>query len=443
MRRRAFLRNFGFAAAGAALGLGGARRAWGAVAPSDRVIVAHVGVGGMGNAHVGWFSSFEDVEVAALCDVDKGHLDGTLASLKAKRPNARIDAYGDFRKVLERDDIDVVTCATPDHWHALVATHAMLAGKDVYGEKPLSYSIPEGRAMLNALNAKRRIFQLGTQIHEGENYHRTVELIRGGVVGPVHTVRVWKTGGAPMIEKVPDSEPPKELDYDMWLGPRPQRPYNRQRSHFNFRYFWDYSGGMYADFWCHISDIAFWALNLGSPRTVAARGTLNTQGMAETHEWIDVDLEFENVKYFWTTNPPDLPGCGGRGIGACFIGPKGHLVVDYGSRQIFLDGKEVPGGDIADVPRSIPRSPGHQRNFIECVKSRKLPESNLPYAHNMTVPMHLGLIACKTGRKLTWDGQAERFVNDEEANALVRKTFRDPWSFQESLFAPSSVELKL
>lgn len=425
MRRRAFLRTCGVAAA--ALGLGSTRRARGAVAPSDRVVVAHIGVGGMGNSHVDWFSGFADVETAALCDVDKNRIAQTQAKLKRKRPNATIDAYGDFRRILERDDIDAVTVATPDHWHALIATHAFLAGKDVYGEKPLSYSIPESRAMLNALTAKKRVFQLGTQIHAEENYHRVVELVRSGILGTIHTVRVWKTGGAPVIAKTPDGEAPKELDYEMWLGPRPSRPYNGSRVHFNFRYFWDYSGGTYADFWCHISDIAFWALNLGAPRTVQARGKLNTEGMAETHEWIDVDLEFDGVKYFWTTSIPDVPGAAGRGIGACFIGTKGHLVTDYGSRAIFLDGKEVPNGDVPEVPQSVARSPGHQRNFIECVRSRKLTESNLPYAHNMTIPMHLGLLSFFTGRKLEWNAQTERFVNDPEADKLLEKTFRAPW----------------
>ena len=147
-----------------------------------------------------------------------------------------------------------------------------------------------------AMRRTKRVFELGTQIHAGENYHRVVELVRSGVLGKIHTVRVWKTGGAPYLEATPDRDPPKGLDYDMWLGPRPRRPYNPKRCHFNFRYFWDYSGGQYADFWCHISDIVFWALDLGAPRTVAARGKLNTRGMAETHEWLDVDLEFDGLK---------------------------------------------------------------------------------------------------------------------------------------------------
>ena len=141
-----------------------------------------------------------------------------------------------------------------------------------------------------------------------------------------------------------------------------------------------------------------------------------------------MDFEFDSLKLHWTSSVPDVRGAKGRGIGACFEGTKGHLVTDYGSRALFIDGKEVKGGDMPEIPRSIPRSPGHQRNFLDCVKSRKLTESNLAYAHNMTVPMHLGLISFWMGRPLKWDGKKERFVDDPEADRLLIKPFRSPWS---------------
>lgn len=427
MKRRDFIKQFGKTATACGLGVLFAKSGLMSAPPSDRVTVAHIGVGGMGNSHVNWFSGFSDVNVAALCDLDTQRLNSTHAKLKKKRPDAAIDRVKDFRKIIERKDIDAVTVATPDHWHALISIHAFLAGKDVYSEKPLSYSIPEARAMLTAQKKNRAVFQLGTQIHAGDNYHRVVELVRSGILGKIHTVRVWKTGGAPMIPKVPDQDPPAGLDWDMWLGPRPSRPYNPKRCHFSYRYFWDYSGGVYADFWCHISDIVFWALKLGAPKTIQARGELNTRGMAETHRWLDVDFEFEGLKYYWTTQPPKVPGAAGRGIGAVFEGDKGHLVTDYGSRQIFFKGEKKPVTDVASVARSIPRSPGHQRDFINSVRSRQLTESHLAYAHTMTIPMHLGLIAFWTQRKLHWDGRKERFVNDSRADQYLTKTFRAPW----------------
>ncbi len=434
MKRRDFLKSVGFGIAGAGVGGGlfpGILRAGpgGRICPpSERVVMAIIGIGGMGGAHLNWFSGFDDVEIAALCDVDENHLNRAAENLKKRRPDSKAKLYHDFRKVLDRDDIDAVSIATPDHWHALIATQAFMAGKDAYSEKPLSYTAPESRVMLDAQIKHERVFQLGTQIHAGENYHRVVDLVRSGVLGKIGKVRVWKTGGTPNIAPVADEEPPAHLDWNTWLGPRPERAYNPRRCHFNWRYFWDYSGGHFADFWCHISDIVFWALELGAPRTVAARGELCDKGMGETHKWIDVDLEFDGLDYFWTTKIPDVPGAAGRGIGACFEGEKGHLVTDYGARKIFLNGEEVPGDDLPDVDKTTPRSPGHQRNFVDCVKTRALTESNLAYAHNMALPMHLGLIACKRGEKLRWDGKKERFIEDPEANELLDRTYREPWT---------------
>ena len=162
--------------------------------------------------------------------------------------------------MLDRKDIDAITCATPDHWHAQIATMAFQAGKDVYGEKPLSYDIGEGQMMLRNLEKHKRIFQMGTQIHAGDNYHRVVEIIRSGAIGKVHTVRLWKTGLPPDLGPAQIQTPPKTLNWDMWLGPAPYAEYTPQRCHFTYRYFLDYSGGVFADFWCHIADIMYWSL---------------------------------------------------------------------------------------------------------------------------------------------------------------------------------------
>ncbi|MFQ6098602.1 MAG: Gfo/Idh/MocA family protein, partial [Armatimonadota bacterium] len=276
------------AAVGAAVATPKAR----AVPANEKIVVGHVGVGGMGNAHVNWFSSFPDVEVAAICDVDETHRLATLKRLRSRRPDTKANAYADFREVLDRKDIDAITCATPDHWHALITILAFQAGKDVYSEKPLSHNVAEGRAMLRAGRRYGRVFQLGTQIHAGENYHRVVELVRSGALGDIHTVRIWKTGGSPGLGFVPDGEPPPTLDWNMWLGPAPWHPYNPKRCHHTFRYFWDYSGGVYADFWCHIADIVFWSLGPMTPTTIEARGEEPMDGIANTSRWIDVDYEF-------------------------------------------------------------------------------------------------------------------------------------------------------
>ncbi|NLC56288.1 MAG: Gfo/Idh/MocA family oxidoreductase, partial [Armatimonadetes bacterium] len=332
LSRRSFLIGTGKTLAGIGAGALLAPRRARAASPNEKIVVAHIGVGSMGNAHVSWFAGFPDVEVAAICDVDETHRLETLQRLRQMRPETKAEPVADFRRVLDRPDIDAITCATPDHWHALISILAMQAGKDVYSEKPLSHTFAEAKAMAAACHRYGRVFQLGTQIHEGENYHRVVELVRSGVLGKIHTVRSWKTGGSPGLGYPQESDPPPTLDWDLWQGPAPWRPYTPARCHFTFRYFWDYSGGVYADFWCHITDVVFWALEPKGLHTISARGAVPDDGIADTPKWIDVDYEFDDLKIHWTTAIPDVPGAAGRGIGAQFEGTKGSLVCDYGSR---------------------------------------------------------------------------------------------------------------
>jgi predicted dehydrogenase len=421
MRRRDFLKRAGASAAGLLVLPQWARGA----APSDQIVMGIIGTGGMGGTHTKWFLSHKDVRVDHICDVDDRHAAEKLKRVHKTYGDSRAQATGEFREVLDRKDIDAISTATPDHWHALIACHGFLAGKDVYAEKPLAHNYEEAKAMLALCQREERVFQLGTQIHAGGNYHRVVELVRSGRLGKIHTMHVWKTGGAGIIKKVPDQKPPAHLDYDRWLGPAPERPYNPNRLHHRFRYYQDYSFGVYADFWCHISDIAFWSLGLGAPSRIEARGELQTKGMADTPRWIDVDVAFPQIKYLWRSKRPAAPGKVGKSIGAWFEGEKGSLVTEYGKRGIYLDGKELQ--DLPDVPKSVPRSPGHQRNFLDCVKSRKLTESNLPYAVKMTAPMFFGRISLLLGRALQWDAKKEQFVGDAEANQMLGRTRRKPW----------------
>jgi predicted dehydrogenase len=393
-------------------------------APSDKVRVAHIGLGGMGNEHMGWFAKLPQVDIVALCDVDEEHLNSTFKRLQEFHPDTKAQLYGDFRKVLERKDIDAVTVATPDHWHAPIATLAFQAGKDVYGEKPLSYSVREGQIMLKNLNRYDRVFQLGTQIHAGNNYHRAVEIIRSGAIGKVHTVRVWKTGFSPGLGKPAIQAPPKNLNWDMWLGPAPYADYFPERCHFTYRYFLDYSGGVFADFWCHICDVVWWAIQPTGLKSVVARGE-KTDGIADAPKWLDADMEFDNLKLHWTNQIPDVPGAAGKHIGAYFEGEKGTVLVDYNTTQVTIGGQVTD--DLPSVPITIERSPGHQQNFIDAVKSRKLAESNLAYAREMTLPMHLALISWRLNRKLEWNAKKEKFRGDKEANAFLYREPRKGW----------------
>jgi predicted dehydrogenase len=420
MQRRQFIKQSSIAAMGFAFLPGRAPR----VAASDRVRLAIVGVGGMGNNHLKWFAALPEVEVVALCDVDKDHLESSLKALSTLNPQSRAQGYSDFRQVLDRKDIDAISCATPDHWHAQIATLAFEAGKDVYGEKPLSYDVGEGRRMLKALNRHNRVFQMGNQIHAGDNFHRVVEIIRSGSLGKVQKVRLWKTGSPPDLGPAVVQAPPPSLDWDMWLGPAPYTDYTPQRCHFTYRYFLDYSGGVFADFWCHIADVVYWSLDPQGLKTIEARGQ-TPKGFNDAPEWLDVDYEFDGLTLHWTHEPPDVPGAAGRGIGAYFEGEKGSLLCDYNSRLITINGETVQ--DLPDVPISLERSPGHQQNFVNAIKSRNQPESNLDYARRMTLPMHLGLISYRLGRKMSWDAEKEKFINDKEANGLLHREYRKKW----------------
>jgi predicted dehydrogenase len=394
-------------------------------APSDRVRIAIIGLGPQGLSHLKWFSALPEIEIAALCDVDRVRLEDAQKQLRLLRPDARAESYADFRHILDRKDIDAITCATPDHWHALIAIMAFQSGKDVYGEKPLSYTLAEGQAMLKSLNRNQSVFQLGTQIHARENYHRVTEIIQSGYLGKIHTVRLWKNGGSPALGFPLPETPPPNLDWNMWLGPAPWSEYIPVRCHGSYRYFLDYSGGVFADFWCHIADILYMSLHPKGLFSIESRGERPYDGIADAPEWIDTDFKFENLDVYWTTIPPKVEGADKMSIGAHFEGTDGTLTCDYNNCVIRI-GKETMN-DIPEIPKTLPRSPGHQQNFIDAVKSRQQPESNLLYTREMTIPMHLALISFRLKRKLNWDSLRERFIGDDAANALLSRAYRSPW----------------
>jgi predicted dehydrogenase len=395
-------------------------------AASDRVQIAHIGVNGMGTNHLNWFAKLPDVDTVALCDVDSLHLAKAKSILNPQQPSIMVDTYDDFRRILDRKDIDAITCATPDHWHAQIAIMAFQAGKDVYGEKPLSYSSKEGQMMLNASNEHGSVFQLGNQIHAGDNYHRVVELIQAGAIGKVKKVRLWKTGEPKVFEKANYQKVPANLNWDFWQGPAPLRDYHPERAHFTYRYFMDYSGGVFQDFWCHIADIVWWSISPDKLKRIDAKGIIS-EGIGDTPKEISIDYKFKGLDIQWTSQTPNVPGAEGKQIGAYFEGTKGTLLCDYGSREVRINGEVMK--DIDSIPKTIIRSPGHQQNFVDSVRSRIQPESNLAYARKMTLPMHLGLISWQLGRPLKWDYKKEHFKGDEEANALLFREYRSTYNW--------------
>jgi predicted dehydrogenase len=409
----------------AAAGLAAARAQ---AAPSDRIRVGFIGCGGMGTGRLRQFLGHADVEAAAVCDVDRTHLE-RAAALVEKETGRKPAAFADFRRLLERGDIDAVMIATPDHWHALPAILACQAGKDVFVEKPFSWSVGEGRRMVEEARRRRRVTQMGNHIHNDlPNYRRVVELVRSGLLGRIVRVHCGLASNEKSIGSPPDGPPPPELDYDFWLGPAPKRPYNPNRSHGKFRYFWDYSGGYFADFWCHYADVAYWALDLKAPRAVsAAGGRWLAEDNAETPDVFEAVFEYPGpVLLTWTQHPRGRPGFEHMGSCVVFEGTEATLVTNYSKHEVWVKGKPAP-----DFPRpepSIPDSPGHIREFLDAIKARNTETTcNFEYSHRLNKGALLANLAFRLGARLEWDDERERVTNHREANSRLTRRYRKPW----------------
>jgi predicted dehydrogenase len=404
------------------------RTAYAQKSPNDQIVLGLIGVGGQGTYRLREFMKQPDVRIAAICDVDRQHLDSALSRVASEK-GYKPQGFGDFRKLLEIKDLDAVTVVTPDHWHALATIAAFEAGKDVFVEKPLSYSVAEGRAMADASLNHKKVTQMGNHIHNDyPNYRRVVEMVRSGKLGKITRVHAWKTSPTKnFAAKAPATLPPG-YDYDFWLGPAPKRPYDPLRSHGTFRQFWDYSGGSFIDFWCHISDVAFWAMDFKTPSKISALGgRFFLTDRTEAADTMEVSLEFPGVLYLYSFRPTPLPGFEHMGhIGCVFEGSDASLVTNYEAHEIWVNGKRAD--DFPKPPQSIPDSPGHAREFIEAVKTRNLETTcNVRYGHHLSKFGLLSNISYRTGQTITWDEEHERIVDDKKANHYLSRDFRRPW----------------
>ena len=420
--RRAFVQ---LAAAG--LGLAASSTARAAASASDRVQVGFIGLGGQGTNRLNEFMRQNDVDAAAVCDLDSQHLE-RAAAIVEKQQGRKPATFHDFRKLLERKDLDAVMIATPDHWHALPVIQACQAGKDVFIEKPLAYSVGEGRAMVNAARKYARISQMGNHIHNDRpTYRRVVEVIRSGALGSIHRIDCSLTTGNKGIGHPQNSAPPPELDYEFWLGPAPRRPYNPNRSHYNYRYFWDYSGGVLIDFWCHYTDVAYWALDLTAPQSLTAvGGRWAVDDNAETPDTLEVLCQYpKNLILTWTLHPNGRPGFDHMGSSVIFEGSAATLVTNYNKFEVYVKGALAK--DFQAPAPSIPDSPGHIREFLDSIKSRTRTTCDIEYGNRLTKGGLLANIAYRTGERLYWDDDHERFTGHTQANRYVTRTYRKPW----------------
>jgi predicted dehydrogenase len=420
--RRQFIKS----TAAGALGAGLAR----ALGANDRVVVGFIGMGRMGQSNLKDFLKQADVEVAAICDVYAPNLD------KASAMTPGADKYKDFRRLIDRKDIDVVVISTPDHWHAIPTLLACQAGKDVYVEKPLSHTIEEGRRMVEASRRYKRVVQVGTQQRSGKHFQKAVELVRSGNIGKVSFVRTWNFGNQYPngIGNPPDGDPPPELDWDMWLGPAPKLRFNPNRfSH--FRWFWDYAGGMVTDWGVHLLDIVQWAMNADCPQAISASGgKFYLQDNRETPDTLLVTYEYPGWVCTYENRECNANRILDKGYGIIFHGTEGTLLVDRSGFEVIpetrkgKDGKPVNRMEPVKEASSNDQHLTHVRNFLDCVKSRQNPISDVEIGHRSTSTTLLANIAYRTRRRIIWDGKNEQIVADREASKLLSKTYRKPWS---------------
>jgi predicted dehydrogenase len=421
---------------------------------NDRIGLGFIGFGLIGKRHVLDFKEQPDANLVALSDVHRGRLDEGAALM-----GGNVRKFPDYLALLDRRDVDAVVVSTPDHWHALMTMKACAAGKDVYVEKPLSLFVREGRWMVDVARRHKRIVQVGTQQRSGPHFQRARDLVKSGRIGQVLEVRMWSYRNImPGFGAPADCEPPPELDYDLWLGPAPKRPYNPNRAIYHFRWFWDYSGGQMTNLAQHSLDIAHWFLGATAPRAVSSSGgrfALKDNG--ETPDIQDTILEYDGWFATWSHREASRGAPPVRGLEFC--GTEGSLLISRRGYTLTADPKIAPDRAVPRFggphPVGGPRSTGYQddgvtrtvsaedhtgneldqfrrhaRAFLDCVRTHSEPISDLETGHRVATACHLANLSLRLGRKIKWDAQTESVVGDPAAEAMLVRPYRSPWDRQ-------------
>ncbi|HEX2394373.1 MAG TPA: Gfo/Idh/MocA family oxidoreductase [Bacteroidales bacterium] len=399
---------------------------------NEKLVAGVIGINGMGFADLKAFLNQPDTECGAICDVDENVLNSKAAEIQ-KLQGKKPAVYKDFRKLLEDPSIDVVIIGTPDHWHCLPFIYALQAGKDVYCEKPLSNTIEEIELMEKATKKYGKIVQIGQWQRSDPHWQEAVAFVHSGKLGKIRTVRAWSyQGWMKSIPVLPDEPVPSGVDYDFWLGPAPSRPFNRNRFHFNFRWFWDYAGGMMTDWGVHILDYALFGMKVSQPKSIMAMGGKYAypQDASETPDTLQALFEFDGFTLLWDHGIGIDGGYYGRSHGVGFVGNNGTLVVDRNGWEVIPE-----PGDGKPLMEKVLLKKGsgkgldnHMKNFIACIKDRNItPNAGIEIGANIARVANLGNIAFKTGRRLYWNGEAVKFEHDNEADMLIKANYRKPW----------------
>jgi predicted dehydrogenase len=426
-----------------------ARRVLGA---NERVGVGIIGFGLVGRIHTRGFKGQPDVDIVGVAETYQPRLDAAAALI-----GGQVAPYRDFRRLLENKAVDAIVVATPDHWHALMTMMACAAGKDVYVEKPLTLFVREGRWMAEVARRYKRVVQVGTQNRSGPPFLRAKALLEQGCLGPIVSIQNnFFRNVMPGFGTPPDQDPPADLDWDLWLGPAPYHRYNPNRAIYHFRWFWDYSGGQMTNLGQHSLDLVHWMLGVQAPKAVYSSGGRRfLKDNCEVPDTQDAVLEYPGFNVVCEYREASA-GKDSLGMGALvFYGTKGSMPVSRSGFEVFPDHKLSPNNSVAAIlgghpiggPQPTPENTNqlwivkqkdasgeamkdygrHARNFLDCLKSRQQPASDLESGHRIATACHLANISLRTGRKLQWDAQREDILGDPQAAQMLVRPYRKPW----------------
>jgi len=396
------------------------------VAANDAVVMGLIGCGGQGIGDMKWAVGHKGVQCVAVCDVDKNRRDKAAADFSVSK------SYHDFRELLARDDIDAVIIGTPDHWHTIPAIAAMKAGKDVYCEKPLTLTIAEGQAMVKVARSTGRVLQTGSQQRSDDRFRLACELVRNGRIGKVKTVET-RIGDNPKKGPFPTSAVPEGLDWDFWLGQTPYVEYVKERCHYEFRWWYEYSGGKMTDWGAHHNDIAQWGLGMDGSGPVA----VDSEGDSEPIDEPNSYNTHPSFKVTYTYAKDASKYCDGTQVvctsdgenGIKFVGEDGWIFVNRS--KIEASDKALLEEKLSDDAKRLYVSKDHMGNFLECMRTRERPICDVEVGHRSVSVCHMGVISQRLGfRKLVWDPAKERFEGDALANLMLSRPMRDPWKLE-------------
>jgi predicted dehydrogenase len=387
--------------------------------PSDKIVLGIMGVRGRGRDLMNGLAGLDNVEVAYICDPDANVIPRALKELEKRQPKTpRVEK--DVRRVLDDKDVTALAIAAPDHWHALGTIWACQAGKHVYVEKPVSHNLIEGRRMVEAARKYDRIVQVGTQRRSAAHFASAVEFVRSGQLGKVPFVRTWIAGNRPSIGHKSDEPVPNGVDYSLWLGPAPERPFNRNRFHYEWHWNWDYGTGELGNNGIHALDVARWIMGADAPlRITSGGGKFFYDDDRQTPDTQIVTFDFPHTSVIWEHRIWSKTGVEGDPFGTIVYGEKGTLLFDKKGWHV------INGVEASDKSSEPERA--HFKNFIDCIREHRRPNADIEEGHKSTRLCHLGNIAYRVGRALRFDAKTETLIDDSEANQLLGRTYRSPF----------------